>query len=145
MYMILSQNLSQNYDLSARVQTSLADKLMDNTSANNLQDDFWAMVTCFCGNEAVLCTSWTNTNPGRRFWSFAQSVPNCGFFLWFDPPMCVCSRAIIPGLLTSRNQLQERLNTMAFANRRLKIWLICSWFLFIVNVLHVILYVMYAR
>ncbi|PWA80024.1 zinc finger, GRF-type [Artemisia annua] len=90
------------------------------------------MVTCFCGNEAVLHTSWTNTNPGRRFWSCSQSVPNCGFFLWLDPPMCVHSRAIIPGLLTSRNMLQERLNTMASANHRLKMWLICSWFLFIV-------------
>ncbi|PWA34818.1 zinc finger, GRF-type [Artemisia annua] len=90
------------------------------------------MVTCFCGNEAVLRTSWTNTNPGRRFWSCSQSVPNCGFFLWFDPPMCVRSRAIIPGLLTSRNLLQERLNTLASANRRLKMWMICSWLLFIV-------------
>ncbi|PWA69707.1 zinc finger, GRF-type [Artemisia annua] len=64
------------------------------------------MVNCFCGNQAVMRTSWTHTNPGRRFWSCAQIVTNCGFFLWFDPPMCARARAIIPGLLTARNALE---------------------------------------
>ncbi|PWA86496.1 zinc finger, GRF-type [Artemisia annua] len=64
------------------------------------------MVNCFCGNQAVMRTSWTYTNPGRRFWSCGQIVTNYGYFLWIDPPMCARARAIIPGLLTARNALE---------------------------------------
>ncbi|PWA98183.1 hypothetical protein CTI12_AA021530 [Artemisia annua] len=54
------------------------------------------VMSCFCGNHAIVRTSWTDTNPGRRFWSCPQIGTNCGFFLWLDPPMCVRSRSIDP-------------------------------------------------
>ena len=51
-------------------------------STHQTQGRFLAMVICFCANEAVIRTSWTNTNPGRRFWSCAQSVSLLNCFLF---------------------------------------------------------------
>ncbi|GJR19132.1 hypothetical protein Tco_0967659 [Tanacetum coccineum] len=75
---------------------------------------------------------------------------DCGFFDWFDPPMCARSTQIIPGLLRSRNLLeesrnvlqesmnvlQESMNSMQAANRRLKIWLVSSWVVFLVYIMY---------
>ncbi|GJX01211.1 zinc finger, GRF-type containing protein [Tanacetum coccineum] len=66
------------------------------------------MVRCACGLEAVIKTSWTNRNPGRRFYGCPTLSPTCVNFLrWYDPPMCQRSVQIIPGLLRSRNELEE--------------------------------------
>ncbi|GKE51846.1 hypothetical protein Tco_1487002 [Tanacetum coccineum] len=46
-----------------------------------------AQPRCACGLEVVIRTSWTNRNPGRRFYG--------------------CPTLIIPGLLRSRNELEE--------------------------------------
>ncbi|GJX04428.1 hypothetical protein Tco_0190344 [Tanacetum coccineum] len=82
-------------------------------------------MNCFCGNPTVIRTSWTDTNPGRRFRSCSTNT--CPIFSWVDPPMCARAMAIIPGLLRSRNALQSALNAMESGNRRLKICLICSF------------------
>ncbi|KAJ9541358.1 hypothetical protein OSB04_027864 [Centaurea solstitialis] len=29
---------------------------------------------CYCGAQTIVCTSWTNANPGRRFFSCSRSV-----------------------------------------------------------------------
>ncbi|PWA46103.1 zinc finger, GRF-type [Artemisia annua] len=81
-------------------------------------------VNCFCGNQAAIRTSWTNNNPGQRFWSCPQIDSHCDFFSWLDPPMCARSRQIIPGLLSSRNEIQETLDAMAVGYRRMKFCLI---------------------
>ncbi|GJS73620.1 hypothetical protein Tco_0706461 [Tanacetum coccineum] len=45
---------------------------------------------------------------GRCFTGCHLHFPTCVNFLrWFDPPMCQLSIQIIPGLLTSRNELEE--------------------------------------
>ncbi|PWA82819.1 zinc finger, GRF-type [Artemisia annua] len=94
------------------------------------------MVLCFCGNQCVVKCSWTPRNPGRRFYCCSQMVlqsgTDCGFFEWYDPPMCPRSIQIIPGLLHSRNVLQESRNVLESANRRLKIYLVATWVLFLV-------------
>ncbi|GKC50248.1 hypothetical protein Tco_1072993, partial [Tanacetum coccineum] len=46
-----------------------------------------AQPRCACGLEAVIRTSWTNRNPCRCFYG--------------------CPTLIIPGLLRSRNELEE--------------------------------------
>ncbi|PWA47056.1 zinc finger, GRF-type [Artemisia annua] len=89
-------------------------------------------MNCFCGNPTIVRTSWTNINPGRRFRCCPQIGTYCPFFSWVDPPMCARAMAIIPGLLASRNALEQSVNAMAVANRRLKIWLICSWIFFMI-------------
>ena len=57
---------------------------------------------------------------------------------WYDPPMCERAVQIIPGLLRSMNQLQERcdqlqarVNEEAIKVQRLKWILGFSWFLFV--------------
>ncbi|BFG32531.1 hypothetical protein CerSpe_188050 [Prunus speciosa] len=66
---------------------------------------------CWCGNAATIRTSWTNSNPGRRF------------------SMCA-AKAVIPGLLKSRNKLEK---SVAKARQREKVvWvlLVALWVLF---------------
>ncbi|KAF5791377.1 putative transcription factor GRF family [Helianthus annuus] len=38
------------------------------------------MVLCNCGQDAIIVTSWTDLNPGRRFCSCPTMNPNCGRF-----------------------------------------------------------------
>ncbi|GJT07041.1 zinc finger, GRF-type containing protein [Tanacetum coccineum] len=66
------------------------------------------VVRCACGLEVVIRRSWTNRNPGRRFYGCPTLSPACVNFLgWYDPPMCQRSVQIILGLLRSRNELEE--------------------------------------
>ncbi|MBA0627031.1 hypothetical protein Godav_004585, partial [Gossypium davidsonii] len=58
---------------------------------------------CYCGNPANLKTSWSNDNPGRRFFGckkYASGFQNpFHFFIWFDPPLMSYSRIVLLGLL----------------------------------------------
>ncbi|GJW94423.1 hypothetical protein Tco_0174095 [Tanacetum coccineum] len=66
------------------------------------------MVRYACGLEAVIRTSWTNRNLGRRLYGCPTLSPTCvNFIWWFDPPTCQRSVQIIPGLLRSCNELEE--------------------------------------
>ncbi|KAI7990449.1 hypothetical protein LOK49_LG12G02497 [Camellia lanceoleosa] len=60
-----------------------------------------------CGRKRLIHTTWTNTNPGRRF----LSCPNNGYnqFTWVDPPMCNRAMQIIPGLLKKLNEMETQL------------------------------------
>ncbi|GJX45548.1 hypothetical protein Tco_0262224, partial [Tanacetum coccineum] len=85
-------------------------------------------VRCACGLEAVIRTSWTNQNLGRRFYGFLTLSPTCVNFLrWYDPPMCQRSVQIIPGLLRSRNELEEIVAMVEEKRRKLLKFLIISW------------------
>ncbi|GJS36372.1 hypothetical protein Tco_0534754 [Tanacetum coccineum] len=73
-------------------------------------------------------TSWTNRNPGRRFYGCPTLSPTCVNFLrWYDPPMCQRSVQIIPGLLRSRNELEEILAMVEENRCKLLTFLIISW------------------
>ncbi|GJU53404.1 zinc finger, GRF-type containing protein [Tanacetum coccineum] len=86
------------------------------------------MVRCACGLDVVIRTSWTNRNSGRRFYGCPTLSPACVNFLrWFDPPMCQRSVQIIPGLLRSRNELEEILAMVEEKRRKLLKFLIISW------------------
>ncbi|ONH90774.1 hypothetical protein PRUPE_8G073400 [Prunus persica] len=54
---------------------------------------------CHCGKLCRVQTSWTDSNPGRRFLvcPLGRNI-GCCFFEWFDPEMCSCSKDIIPEL-----------------------------------------------
>nr|GEW92980.1 zinc finger, GRF-type [Tanacetum cinerariifolium] len=66
------------------------------------------MVCCVYGLEAVIRTSWTDRNSGRRFYGCPTLSLTCVNFLsWYDPSMSQRSVKIIPGLLRSRNELEE--------------------------------------
>ncbi|KAF7844675.1 hypothetical protein G2W53_001580 [Senna tora] len=48
-----------------------------------------ARVLCDCGEYAIVATSRTPENPGRRFWGCKNypSAGNCGFVGWYEPPV----------------------------------------------------------
>nr|GEV76570.1 hypothetical protein [Tanacetum cinerariifolium] len=83
------------------------------------------MVCCACGLEAVIRTSWTNRNPSRRLYGCPTLSPTyVNFLRWYDPPMCQRSVQIIPGLLISRNELEEILAMVEEKRRKLLKFLI---------------------
>ncbi|GJZ24216.1 hypothetical protein Tco_0561675 [Tanacetum coccineum] len=92
------------------------------------------MVRCHCGAQAVVRTSWTNENPGRRFWVC------CGFIDWLDPPMCRRSTLIIPGLLRSLNNHEAQIQHAMEERARMKKYLYVSWCFFIMFVVFKLLY-----
>ncbi|KAI8547505.1 hypothetical protein RHMOL_Rhmol07G0201100 [Rhododendron molle] len=55
-------------------------------------------------------TSWTDTNPGRRFigWQQKHEDCGCGFFVWYDPPMCGTSKMVISGLLKTLRKTEVK-------------------------------------
>ncbi|CAI9279180.1 unnamed protein product [Lactuca saligna] len=81
--------------------------------------------------QAVIVTSWTDLNPGRRFWKCPSS---CGFIAWFDEPMCRRAVAVIPCLLRSKNKLQESLLQASFEAKKVKMMLVFSWVFFFMYV-----------
>ncbi|CAN1149612.1 Uncharacterized protein At4g04775 [Linum perenne] len=67
---------------------------------------------CVCGQGIVLLTSWTNENPGRRFWRCSRQLKtknpkNKHYFEWHDPPIEERSRQVINGLLKKLNKLEQ--------------------------------------
>nr|GFA02215.1 zinc finger, GRF-type [Tanacetum cinerariifolium] len=79
----------------------------------------------------VIRISWTNRNPGRRFYGCPTLSPTCVNFLrWYDPPMCQMSVQIIPGLLRLRNELEEILAMVEEKRHKLLKFLIMSWVVF---------------
>ncbi|GJV51481.1 hypothetical protein Tco_1447222 [Tanacetum coccineum] len=76
---------------------------------------------CACGLEAVIMTSWTNRNPGRRFYG-------CSTLVVYDPPMCQGLFMIYPGVVVrSRNKLEEILAMVEEKRRKLLKFLIIGW------------------
>ncbi|KAB2070868.1 hypothetical protein ES319_A08G184500v1 [Gossypium barbadense] len=65
---------------------------------------------CHCGNLAKLNTSWSNDNPGMRFFrckKFGSRFRKpCQFFSWFDPPLTPHSRIVLLGLLKKVRTLE---------------------------------------
>ncbi|MBA0556469.1 hypothetical protein Golob_026567, partial [Gossypium lobatum] len=61
------------------------------------------IAVCYCGNPTKLNTSWSNDNPGRRFFGckkFGSGFQKpCQFFSWFDPPLTPYSQIVLLGLL----------------------------------------------
>nr|KAJ0209707.1 hypothetical protein LSAT_V11C400158900 [Lactuca sativa] len=85
------------------------------------------MVICTCGSVAVRVTSWTDLNPGRRFWSCARNGRSCPFLGWVDDSMCHRAVEVIPGLLRRMNNVQMMLIQAHADVVKLKWILILSW------------------
>ncbi|KAL2559873.1 GRF-type domain-containing protein [Forsythia ovata] len=64
---------------------------------------------CHCGHAPVMKTSWTEGNPGRRFWGcrFYGKSQACNFFDWADPPPHDRYKCIINGLLRKKNEAEK--------------------------------------
>ncbi|KAM0046911.1 putative DNA topoisomerase transcription factor GRF family [Helianthus debilis subsp. tardiflorus] len=85
-------------------------------------------VICDCGSGTILLTSWTRSNPGRRFYSCVGGT--CGFVTWADPPICARASQIIPGLLRNINENEAKNRTMTRKIKRLQLVLFLSWLFF---------------
>ncbi|PWA64032.1 zinc finger, GRF-type [Artemisia annua] len=86
------------------------------------------MVVCTCGKSAVVKTSWTNRNPGRRFFGCPTIGSNCPFLGWLDPPMCPRSVDIIPGLLRRINAFRGVVEELEEQRSKYKKYIIISWY-----------------
>ncbi|TYI05640.1 hypothetical protein ES332_A10G103500v1 [Gossypium tomentosum] len=66
---------------------------------------------CHCGNPSKLNTSWSNGNPGRRFFGCKKFGSRfrkpCRFFSWFDPLLTSHSRIVLLGLLKKVRTLED--------------------------------------
>ncbi|KAJ9541380.1 hypothetical protein OSB04_027886 [Centaurea solstitialis] len=72
---------------------------------------FFTMVNCACGLPAIIRTSWTSRNPGRRFYccpkkvsfiSISNVTKRSPYFL-VEKIRCM---DVIPGILRSKNELE---------------------------------------
>ncbi|CAN1126837.1 DNA-(apurinic or apyrimidinic site) endonuclease 2 [Linum perenne] len=70
---------------------------------------------CRCNEASVLRTSWTEDNPGRRFFTCSRryqvSKGKCGFFLWVDDPIEDRAKEVINGLLRKLNRYERQMRT----------------------------------
>ena len=78
------------------------------SSAVNMEgdDEIWVEMNwkevrvCQCGIQRPMKTSWTRTNPERRFWSCPRVKKDmCLFFEWRDPPFSHRFKAVILHLM----------------------------------------------
>ncbi|GKD05732.1 hypothetical protein Tco_1180706, partial [Tanacetum coccineum] len=59
------------------------------------------MALCFCGQQTLIRTLWTDNHPGHRFHTCPRlGGTSCEFFDLYDPPICACAKNIIPWLLS---------------------------------------------
>ncbi|GER41163.1 GRF zinc finger containing protein [Striga asiatica] len=87
-------------------------------------DDF-----CNCGHAAVKKTCWTDPNAGRRYSACAKhrELGGCTYFIWIDPPMCMRSRQVIPGLRKRVDRLEAEIRRKNIREKMLLFVLLVSW------------------
>ncbi|CAL8084613.1 unnamed protein product [Prunus armeniaca] len=94
---------------------------------------------CHCGNQCHLRTSWTDNNPRRRFWGYADYGVRrgCAFFEWYDPQVCERSKIVISGLLKrlrkeekENRKLKKEVGAALKAQRFLRASVLGSWIFF---------------
>ncbi|CAN1777279.1 hypothetical protein LINPERHAP1_LOCUS13997 [Linum perenne] len=68
---------------------------------------------CKCHLPTVVLTSWTEDNPGRRFFSCGRGYevnnPRCDFFMWVDAPIEDRAKQVINGLLRKLRQYERQM------------------------------------
>ncbi|KAK1382317.1 GRF-type domain-containing protein [Heracleum sosnowskyi] len=84
-------------------------KIRGSTSNESVRN--WDHKHCLCGRIARVNTSWTLTNPGRRFYtcSTAKDVQGCQFFQWVDEGFSGRAFDVITHLNHRRIYLEEKL------------------------------------
>ncbi|KAI8542917.1 hypothetical protein RHMOL_Rhmol08G0177100 [Rhododendron molle] len=95
---------------------------------------------CYYKKVGKVTTSWTDSNPERRFIGCEHyGQPGaCGYFIWFDPPMCDRAKVVIPGLLwslgrheTKKIRADAKIKRLRKMNNVLFAALVATWCLFV--------------
>ena len=84
---------------------------------------------CPCGERRVIRTSWTSSNPGRKFWSCDNQSCN-RTFEWIEEEVHERARRTIAGLLTSKCRLKIELERSKKSEKRL--WLAVIFLILII-------------
>ncbi|XP_057770851.1 uncharacterized protein LOC130990642 [Salvia miltiorrhiza] len=72
---------------------------------------------------AVIMTSWTDENPGRRFYGCRNwKMKNCGYFDWLDEPISERAKDVINELKVMKNKESSSLEPMDMEIEFAKIW-----------------------
>ncbi|CAN1320859.1 hypothetical protein LINPERPRIM_LOCUS31851 [Linum perenne] len=76
---------------------------------------------CVCGAEVVLLTSWTEENPGRRFFRCGNMKKGLGngtrhYFAWLDKPMPFRAKVVINGLRRKMDTYEQADGDSSFAD-----------------------------
>ncbi|CAI0429660.1 unnamed protein product [Linum tenue] len=77
---------------------------------------------CRCVVPAVLRTSWTDANPGRRFFGCAnyRGVNACNYFRWIDPPLEDNIKRLVLALHKRIREVERRNNHSSFVREMSK-------------------------
>ncbi|CAL1377189.1 unnamed protein product [Linum trigynum] len=67
---------------------------------------------CHCGEPTDLKTSWTEANPGRRFYGCSRYGTNgaCNYFRWLDPALDENMRNVLLNFHRRIRELEKRQN-----------------------------------
>ncbi|KAM3395803.1 hypothetical protein P3S68_004809 [Capsicum galapagoense] len=67
---------------------------------------------CKCGHEALLKTSWTQQNLGRRFFTckISKKLGGCDYFDWYEERRSSQANRVIWGLLNKVKASEEKQN-----------------------------------
>ncbi|KAH0711449.1 hypothetical protein KY289_007408 [Solanum tuberosum] len=94
---------------------------MSKLSTSSISSSSTANVLCQCRVVVEMKTSWTQSNPVRRFLccKTSKARDGCRYFRWYDDEMPAQARRVIWGLL-------KRVKTYELErNRSRKVWMIC--------------------
>ncbi|KAG6523761.1 hypothetical protein ZIOFF_013646 [Zingiber officinale] len=70
-------------------------------------------ILCNCELRSILQISWTESNPGRRFFSCPKyRERGCDFFLWYAPEPSERSKTIINELKKNNNKLKLEISEL---------------------------------
>ncbi|KAK9755579.1 hypothetical protein RND81_01G035900 [Saponaria officinalis] len=80
---------------------------------------------CFCGRVAVVLTSWTKDNPGRRFeacpiYNPVTKTRGCRCFRWLDENQTTWQKKVINQLVLERKLLKNEAEMLQKENDMLK-------------------------
>ncbi|RZB70552.1 hypothetical protein D0Y65_035499 [Glycine soja] len=93
-------------------------------------------VFCLCNIEAPLVTSWTEENPGRRFYGCGlykdRGTKGCNFFQWHDPVDNNRQKKIIVGLMKEVDELKLREKDLQTMISEMKMKEKCLWIVLVV-------------
>ncbi|OIS97774.1 hypothetical protein A4A49_62458, partial [Nicotiana attenuata] len=89
--------------------------------------------SCRCDHECQLKTSWSPSNPGRRFYGckIKKDKGGCNYFRWFHDEFPSQANRVIWGLLNKVKAFEEETGEIVSPGRLTRAWImlmvVLSW------------------